>query len=489
MGVAHKTRLRLLTTAGLLAVLLGAFAAAAPRVSAQQPRAEHPQVPQSVPPQTSDSPDEDPNDIPTIFFHGYDKEGSRLWLSGQVNVIFQWHRSFHAPYTGANSLLPKFEHGTSYVMTLYTGYRLGRNTGILFDLESAAGHAISKAFGLAGFTNLDVVRNPTLGAKPYMARLMIHQIIPLSRKRVAATRGPLSLATELPARRLEVRFGKFGMADFFDVNSIGSDSHLQFLNWAVDNNAGYDYAADTRGYTWGALVEYQERHWGLRFAETLMPKIANGIHLDADLRRAHSENVEFELRGSLLPRREGTLRLLGYANHGNMGSYRDAINAFLAGRTPLPDVTAHPRQTRLKYGFGANFEQPFSDWFGVFGRFGWNEGKFESFAYTEVNQTVTFGAGASGRRWHRKFDRAGVAVASNALSGDHRRYLALGGQGFLLGDGRLNYGRELILEGYYTYRIYRGVFASLVLQHIHNPGYNRDRGPVLVPALRLHADL
>jgi len=472
-----------LLLAGLLLAGLNALAQAQglPPTPSQAPP-----VASKTSPETADSPAGASDATPTLFPHS---ESSRYWLSGQINVIFQWHPSFRAPYTGANSLRPEGENATSRVLTLYTGLRLGRTTEILFDLESAGGRGISDAFGLAGFTNLDVVHNPTLGDKPYMARLMLHQIIPLSRERVAATRGPLGLATALPARRLELRVGKFGMVDFFDLNSVGNDSHLQFLNWAVDNKAGYDHAADTRGYTFGAIVEYQDRRWGVRFAEALMPRVANGIDFEWNLRRAHAENIEVELRRGFLPRRAGALRLLSYVNHANMGSYREAIDAFLAGRTPVPDVTAHPFHTTVKYGFGVNLEQALNEWLTAFGRFGWNEGRRESFAYTEVNQAVAFGAGANGKLWRRKLDRAGAALAINALSGDHRRYLALGGHGFLLGDGRLNYGRETIVEGYYTFHFWRGVFASFVLQHIHNPGYNRDRGPVLVPALRLHLDL
>jgi hypothetical protein len=169
------------------------------------------------------------------------------------------------------------------VLTLYTGIQLTKTTEILVDIESAGGRGISDAFGLAGFTNLDVVRNPTLGSRPYLARAMVHAIIPLDDEKIESERGPFSLATLLPVRRMEIRAGKFGTADFFDVNSVGSDSHLQFMNWTVDNNGGYDYAADTRGYTWGVSEEYQDRKWGLRFAECLMPKVANGIELDWDL--------------------------------------------------------------------------------------------------------------------------------------------------------------------------------------------------------------
>jgi carbohydrate-selective porin OprB len=195
-----------------------------------------------------------------------------------------------------------------------------------------------------------------------------------------------------------------------------------------------------------------------------------------------------ELRGGLLHRPEGVLRLLTFVNHANMGDYRTAIDNFLARLTPIPDITAHPLQTTVKYGFGVNFEQPLNNWFGVFGRWGWNEGRHESYAYTEVDQTNEIGVGAGGRRWGRKFDRAGLVFVSNGISRDHQQYLALGGLGFLLGDGRLTYGRENIVETYYTMHVWRGFYPAVGFQYVDHPGYNRDRGPVVVPTLRLHLE-
>ena len=261
------------------------------------------------------------------------------------------------------------------------------------------------------------------------------------------------------------------------------------MNWTVDNNGAYDYAADTRGFTFAAMLEYHERRWAVRFAEALMPKVANGIHLDANMSRAHAENLEFELHGTVFGHQEGMVRFVSYVNHANMGSYRVAIDNVLAGITPQPDITAHPLQTTIKYGFGLNFEQPLKDWMGVFGRWGWNEGRHESFVYTEVDETAEIGVAGSGRRWNRKFDRAGLVFVTNGISRDHQEYLALGGAGFLLGDGRLNYGRENIVESYYTVHVWRGIYPSFGVQHIKNPGYNRDRGPVVVPTLRIHLEL
>ena len=422
---------------------------------------------------------------PATFPH---LESNRIWLSGQANFISQWHPGFHSPYSGPNSLSPGAQDASSRVLTLLTGLRLSATSELLCNIQETGGHGIGEALGLAGFTNLDVVRNPTLGKAPYIARLMWHQIIPVGKSQSASERTPLSLFGKLPDRRLEVRFGKFTMADFFDLNTFGSDSNFQFMNWTVDNAGTYDYAADTRGYTFGAIVEYHDLHWAVRFGEALMPKVANGIHLDADLSRAHAENAEFEFHRSVILHREGILRLLTFVNHANMGLYREAIANFLNGQTPVPQITAHPLTTSIKYGFGLNFEQPLNDWLGLFGRWGWNEGQHESYAYSEVDQTAEIGFALKGASWGRSFDRVGLAFVSNGISRNHQQYLALGGRGFLLGDGRLNYGRESIAETYYTLHVWRGVFTSLDFQFIANPGYNKDRGPVFVPGLRLHVD-
>jgi high affinity Mn2+ porin len=471
---------RLTTQLAVLAwSCLIACAFAAPAAAAQDPALTEQDSPDNAAP----SPAADP--LPIMFPH---QEWSRLWLSGQVNIISQWHPAFPSPYQGPHSLSPGAQDATSHVFTLFTGLRLSGTSELLCDVQETGGHGIGEALGLAGFTNLDVVRNPTLSKAPYIARLMIHQIIPLGQAKQAANQTPYSLFRELPERRIEVRFGKFSMADFFDVNSYGSDSNFQFMNWTVDNAGSYDYAADTRGYTYAAMFEYYD-HWGaVRFAEGLMPKVANGINLDADMARARAENIEFEFHRKIIRGQTGVLRLLSYVNHANMGAYRQAIDNFLAGLTPEPEITDHPLQTTIKYGFSGNFEQPLNDWLGIFGRWGWNEGQHESYAYTEVDQTDQIGAAFKGTLWHRKWDRAGVVFVSNGISHDHAEYLALGGEGFLLGDGRLNYGRENIIETYYTLHVWRGIYPSFGLQHINNPGYNRDRGPVLVPTLRLHVE-
>ena len=259
-------------------------------------------------------------------------KSTRFWLSGQANFIFQTHPDFHADYSGPHSLSPDYSKATSRVLTLYTGVRINNSTELLVDIEEAGGEALSLGLGLAGNTDLDIVRNPLLSKAPYLGRGMIHKVFALSKDKVESQRSFLSLFDELPRRRLEIRFGKFSMPDFFDVNSVGSDTHFQFTNWSVDNNGAWDYAADTRGYTVGLVADYEDRNWGFRFAEALMPKVANGIDLVWRPWQVHAENWEYELRRGVIPKKAGVVRLLAYTNYANMGIYRVAVEQFLDHR-------------------------------------------------------------------------------------------------------------------------------------------------------------
>lgn len=415
-------------------------------------------------------------------------QDTRFWLSGQANFVFQTHPPFYAQYSGPHSLDPNHQKALSRVLTLYTGMRINNSSEILVDVEEAGGSALSTGFGLAGNTDLDIVRNPLLSKAPYLARGMIHKVFALSKETVENDRNALSLFDQLPKRRLEIRFGKLSMPDFFDQNTAASDTHLQFLNWTVDNNGAWDYAADTRGYTVGAVADYEDTNWSVKFGEALMPKVANGIDLVWQPWKAQAENYEVDWLHGVLPKKPGVIRLLGYTNYANMGIYSQAVAEYLEGLVRVPNVDDHPWHTTRKYGFGINLEQSITPDFVAFARWGWDNGKTESFAYTEVDSTILTGVGAHGQKWHRKQDRAGVAFVSNGICRYHQEYLADGGLGFLLGDGGLSYGRETIEEMYYTAHVWRGIYVAPDVQHINNPGYNRVRGPVLVPSFRLHVE-
>jgi len=406
-----------------------------------------------------------------------DHSDAPWWASGQINTILQAQPGFHSPYEGPNSFSPDDHAQISVVASIFTGYEITPTTAIVLSPESAGGGGLSTALGLAGFTNLDVVRNPSLCAAPYIGRAYIDQIIPLDDVRAPVERSPLRIFRKLPAHRIEIRAGKLSTVDMFDLNTSGTDSHLQFMNWTIDNNGAYDYAADTRGYTLGAIIEYAAPEFSVRYGALLMPTVANGIDYDTDIANARGEQLEVTWHESV--------RVLAYWNHARMGDYDQAIAAYRQGIVDTPDVTATRAAGRVKYGFGLNLEHDLGAGIHGFARLGWNEGKRESFAYTEVDNTILVGAD-----YHpRAADKLGVAFVTNGISESHRTYLALGGSGFLLGDGKLHYGREDIFEAYYTLRAYRGVFPAVDVQAIAHPGYNVDRGPVFVGSIRLHLEI
>jgi high affinity Mn2+ porin len=413
----------------------------------------------------------------------------RIWLSGQVNVVSQIQPPFHSPYTGRNSLQPGFEAGVSWVATIYTGFAINKSTEVFFDLESARGPGVSGALGLGAISDLDAVTNPSATAAPYVARALVRRIIGLGSEKTDATRSPLGLNTSVPVKRLEIIAGKMSLTDYFDLNSVGSDSHLQFLSDAIDHNAAYKIAANARGYTHAVLMELHQPLWTARFTLAFEPKDTSGNQTDWNLSRSRSENFEIETHPTLIQKRATVLRGLVFVNHATMASYSQAIDGYLEGADHRPDLTFYEKPGQENYGFGFNGEQEITERFRVCGRYGWYLGTKEEAQFAEADWTVTFGGDLDGKTWHREGDHAGLALAINSLTAEHARYLQLGGTTYLLGDGALNYGHETTLEGYYNVPLhFHGVYGAFDLQRIWNPGYNRDRGPVVLFGLRLHLE-
>ncbi|MCL5006353.1 MAG: carbohydrate porin [Acidobacteria bacterium] len=414
----------------------------------------------------------------------------RFWLGGQANVIAQGHGAFHALYSGPHSFHNYPGQAVTSIEDLFTGARVSHNFEVLFDMEDVRGQGLSSVLGLAGFTDLDAQRAPSPGVgavHTYMSRLLLHYIVPLGGDPVSNTPSYLELASSLPARRFEIYFGKFSLADFFDHNAYANDDHSQFLNWTVDQNGAWDYAADTAGYTYGAYLEFDDQAWSVRFAEVLMTHNPNGRYLSLHLSHTKAENAQIDWAYS--PSTFGKVRLLGYVDQARMGSFANALAAWRDGLTPVPDVNAVRQVGAHEYGFGLNWEQGLPHGFGLFARAGWNNGKFESYSYTEVNNTFEGGFEAPGALWGRPADHVGVAFVSNGISREHQAYLAAGGLGFMLGDGALTYGREQILEAYYNLRLPIGFSIAPDIQYVRNPGYNQVRGPVVVFGMRLHLHL
>jgi high affinity Mn2+ porin len=248
------------------------------------------------------------------------------------------------------------------------------------------------------------------------------------------------------------------------------------------DNGAWDYAADTRGYTWGLMVELNQPDWSIRVASVLVPTVANGIDFDTNIGQARGDNLELEYRYALA-RRPGKARFVAYANRAHMGSYGESLTL-----SPIkPDIT-QTRDYRTKYGLGINLEQELTDELGLFSRLGWNDGTTETWAFTEIDRTVSLGAALRGVAWKRPDDVAGLALILNGLSGPHAAYLAAGGYGFIIGDGALSYALEEIVETYYSAQLLKQLSASLDFQWVNHPAYNEARGSVGIFAGRVHLE-
>ena len=408
-------------------------------------------------------------------------------LGAQYTLVAQHQDALTSPYSGPLSLRPAGDSERSHTFGAYLGVALAHNLQFYFDEEMFKGEPVSAGTGLGGGANGDVVHagSNNLGKRAYAARHFVRYLVPLGTETSAVEAAQDQLAGDEPVRRIELKAGKLAASDDFDRNRYANGARTQFLNVALMNDVAWDFAADTRGYTNGAVVAYVAPQWSLRYGIYQMPAFANGQTLEWPLSRARGEQVELTIQ----PVDKGwALRLLAFQNLARMGIYREAIAQADGG---VPDIRADDQDGRRKTGYAANAEIPLADAgeTGVFVRAGRNDGRTESFAFTEADKTLSAGLQLASARWRRAEDGLGLAVVENSLSPDHRDYLALGGSGFLLGDGHLNYARESIAEIYYRAHLIDHVDLSPDFEFIRAPGYNRDRGPARFLGLRLHLQL
>jgi len=411
-------------------------------------------------------------------------ESERWNLFWQATSIGQYHGTFNSPYAGDFSLQAYPERDVSLTTTLFFALRLERNTTLIFDPEIAGGKGFSGVNGVANSSNGELPRVASATPKPYLARLYVSHDFGWGSEKEPTESDENQLAGERPMNRYTITAGRFTLTDFFDNNQYSHDPRTQFLGWAAMYNGAWDYPADTRGYTWGWVHEVHLKNWSFLYASAAMPKVANGLRFDRRLFVNRGDVFEVEHRYNI-GKHAGTIRATPYLNHANAGTYADSIR--LARDTGgVPDITATRRNGTLKYGIGLNMEQEITKDIGVFARLGWNDGKTESFAFTAIDRLATGGVSFKGTSWHRPFDTVATELTTSGISAVHAQYLALGGHDFLIGDGRLQYAPEYVWESYYSARVFPGFFASFDLQHVSNPAYNQDRGPVWISSIRLH---
>jgi hypothetical protein len=406
-------------------------------------------------------------------------------LHAQATYVYQSKDAFPARYSGPNSLRPEHERSYTFSTTFYLGMRPWRGGELYVNPEGVQGVALSKVTGLGGFTNGEIQKAAGPNLTVYRARAFLRQTFELGGDREQVEADANQLAGSTSANRVVLTLGNIAVTDIFGTNTYAGDPRTQFLNWSFLTYGAYDYAADLRGYTWGAAVEYYRGDWTLRAGRFMQPRQSNGRRLNQHIVESYGDQVELERRHDL-DGRPGKLQVLLYRNVASMAKFSEALALAQATGT-TPDITA-VRRSQSKVGVGVGAEQALSEDVGLFARASMHDGRTETFAFTEIDRSISAGAVIKGDRWRRGGDTFGVGLVQNAISKSHRDYLAAGGTTFFLGDGALTYRPERILEAYYSVGVVRGVFVTLDYQHIANPGYNADRGPVNVGSLRLHAE-
>ena len=404
----------------------------------------------------------------------------------QATYVWQKKGAFDAPYSGANSLSPGREKSYSFTASAALGVRPWSGGELYFNPEVAQGVPLSGLTGLGGFTNGEIARtagtNPTL----YRARLFLRQTWRFGGGSEKVDSDANQLAGRADRRRLVLTLGNLSVLDLFDDNAYSHDARTQFLNWALMTHGAYDYAADARGYSNGVALEYFHDDWAIRFGRFAQPRLPNQLRLDPALLRTYGDQIEIE-HSHALGGQPGKLRLLAYRNVATMSRFTDAIDLGAATAT-APDINRVRNGRNARVGIGINAEQSITDAIGLFARAMWTDGKTETYAFTEIDRSASGGVLMKGGAWGRAADTLGIAFARNGLSAERRNYLAAGGLGFFIGDGRINYRAESVLETFYSFGVARNFWLSFDWQHIRNPAYNADRGPVNVGTVRLHTE-
>uniref|UniRef100_UPI0035CBC3FE carbohydrate porin n=1 Tax=uncultured Sphingomonas sp. TaxID=158754 RepID=UPI0035CBC3FE len=403
-------------------------------------------------------------------------------IHAQATFVVQGVGGFDDPYSGPNSLAAHQVKETADV-TAFIGVRPWRGAEIWINPELDQGFGLSNTLGVAGFPSAEAYKVGK--ASPYLRlqRLFLRQTIGLG----GASEAVAPLANQLGGRRdtnrLVVTIGKFGVGDVFDTNSYAHDPRVDFLNWSAVDAGSFDYAADAWGYSSGVAIEGYRGAWTVRAGAFNLSTVPNGETLERGFGQSQLD-LELEHRHSFAGK-AGALRVTVFRNRGRFSRFDDAIAQALATGQPIDPALTRRRMTRI--GVHLNAEQALTGTLGLFARAGFADGAIEPYDFTDIDRTVQIGAALQGKGWGRGDDRIGLALIANGISAEHQRYLAVGAVGVLVGDGTLPHpGTEQIAELYYDCHVMRGVDVTVDGQHIVDPGYNRDRGPANVLALRLH---
>ena len=462
-------------------------------------------------------PDEQFDFMNFITQHGLHDIKDESWNAyGQFTYITSWHLPFSERYTNlnnppgvGNSLLPTSERSWTGTSTLFLGLRLWHGAEAYFVPEVVAEQAFSGLHGLGGaIQNFELQKQGATSPIVYQSRAYIQQTIGLGGGRVVQDSNPLQLGNVVDGRRLVIRAGDFSVIDFFDKNTFSGDLRESFFNMAFLTYAAYDFAADARGYSLGAMAELYYDDWSARIGRFAPPQDPNGLPLTLEIDKFYGDQIEIEHDYHVFGR-AGAVRVLGFHNRENMGKFRDAIAAFQAapatnnasncgsrlsyyppgttGPVIAPDL-CHVRSPNDKVGIGINVEQHITDDIGVFFRGMYSDGQTEVYSFTSTDRSISLGATAKGSAWQRPFDVAGAGFGVGWISQAHADYLRMGGIDGFIGDGTIREAPESVIDVFYSVSVANAVWLSADYQRVWNPAFNADRGPVDIFGARVHAE-
>ena len=407
-------------------------------------------------------------------------------VHGQFTYIEQGYARFRSPYQGPNSLSGRGQVKNTASLTAFVGARLWRDAELYFNPEVDQGFGLSDTLGVAAFPNGEAQKAAYPVPRFNVDRLFLRQTIGLGGEQTMVEDAPNQLAGRRDVSRVTITVGRMSVGDSFLLNAYAADPRTQFFNWNVYGGGAYDWTMDRPGWTWGAVVDLNQKNWAFRAGYFLEPTESNGDTFDLHVPSRGQWTAEPELRYALLGQ-PGKLRLFGWLTRANMGSYAEAVARAASIGAP-PDL-APTRRIRVTWGVVANLEQAISDDLGVFSRLSWTPGQTEVMGWTECDEAVSFGAALHGAAWRRADDTVGVGGVIEGLSSEARRYFEAGGMGIVIGDGHMTYRTEQVLEAYYSLALARSASLSLDYQLVRNPAYNADRGPVSIWGVRLHAEI
>ncbi|WP_338665481.1 carbohydrate porin [Pararoseomonas sp. SCSIO 73927] len=428
------------------------------------------------------SPGTDDTDAPSLFpevsagLRALQQEG---WLiHGQATFVLQGHPRFRSPYQGPGSLKPEASAANTLSTDLILGRRLWHGAEAVVDVSVTRGFGLSNSTGVAAFPNNEAFRLGSTEPTIFVPRAFFRQTIGLSADTVPGEDDALRFDGPLARERITITVGKMSVWDIFDRNSYSHDARTQFLNWALVGSGAVDYAADARGWTIGAAVEWEDGTWGLRAGAFQVSRRVNGLFLDPSITRAWQVLGEVD-HFTRLGGRPGAVRVIAGLSRTRQSSWGELLDPV----SPV-DFELNPRGYRTKAMLALNLEQEIADELGAFARLSWNDGRTQNWMFTEMDRAVSGGLSLKGGRWGRKEDTVGLGANIGWASAGRRQYLSSGGIGFITGDGALRGGPEYAIEAYYDAAVAPGVNLGFDVQQVFNPAYNRDRGPVTLFALR-----